>query len=66
MKLNIRRKAKKRIPAKVREALGVPDVPNQVWSIDFMSDALTAGRRFRDLNVLADFNRESLSIDIDT
>lgn len=66
MKLNIRRKAKKRIPARVREALGVPDVPNQVWSIDFMSDALTDGRRFRVLNVLDDFNRESLSIDIDT
>jgi putative transposase len=41
-------------------------VPNQVWSIDFMSDALTDGRRFRVLNVLDDFNRESLSIDIDT
>jgi putative transposase len=66
MNLNIRRKAKKRLPARVRAALGVPDAPNQVWSIDFMSDALTDGRRFRVLNVLDDFNRESLSIDIDT
>lgn len=48
------------------EALAIPDAPNEVWSIDFMSDALTDGRRFRLFNVIDDFNRESLSIDIDT
>ena len=66
MKLNIRRKPKRRLPARIMEALGIPDAPNKVWSIDFMSDALTDGRRFRLFNVIDDFNRESLSIDIDT
>lgn len=66
MKLNIRRKPKRRLPARIMEALAIPDAPNEVWSIDFMSDALTDGRRFRLFNVIDDFNRESLSIDIDT
>lgn len=66
MKLNFRRKSKRRLPVRVLEALSVPAAPNEVWSIDFMSDALTDGRRFRLLNVIDDFNRESLVIDIDT
>jgi putative transposase len=43
-----------------------PVRPNEVWSADFMSDALWSGRRFRTFNVLDDFNRESLAIEIDT
>lgn len=66
MKLNIRRKPKKRLPARIKEALGVPTVPNEVWSIDFMSDALTDGRRFRLFNAIDDFSRESFSIEVDT
>lgn len=66
MKLNIRRRAKKRIPERVKQQLTVPDAPNQVWSIDFMSDTLVDGRRFRLFNVIDDFNRESLAIEIDT
>ena len=46
--------------------LYVPDRPNQVWSADFMSDALYHGVRFRTFNVLDDFNREALAIEIDT
>lgn len=43
---------------------------NQVWSMDFMrsaarSDALRDGRRFRTLNVLDDYNRQALGIDVD-
>jgi putative transposase len=37
-----------------------------MWSLDFMSDALTDGRTFRLLNVIDDFNRESLAIEVDT
>ena len=66
MKLNIRSRAKKRLPERVKQALIVPSAPNQVWSIDFMSDSLVDGRKFRLLNVIEDFNRESLAIEVDT
>lgn len=38
---------------------------NQSWSVDFMNDALTCGRRFRTFNVADDFNREALTIEVD-
>jgi putative transposase len=64
--LNHKRRAKKRIPKRVKQPLLVPEAPNQVWSADFMSDALYAGRRFRTFNVIDDFNREALAVEIDT
>lgn len=66
MNLNIRRRSKKRLPERVQQALSVPTAFNQMWSIDFMSDALTDRRKFRLLNVIDDYNRESLAIEVDT
>ena len=47
------------------EPLGVPDKPNETWSMDFMADQLADGRSIRTLNVLDDFNREGLCIEVD-
>ena len=66
LKLNRRRRAKQRIPAREPMPLMVPLQPNQVWSADFMSDALYHGVRFRTFNVLDDCTWEALAIEIDT
>ena len=66
LKLNLKRRGKRRLPARIKEPLQVPATPNAMWSIDFMADALWNGRRFRTFNVLDDFNREALRIEIDT
>lgn len=65
LELNKTRKYKRRLPSRYPEPLAVPEGPNISWSIDFMSDALTDSRRFRTFNVLEDFNREALAIEID-
>ncbi|MEJ1471472.1 MAG: IS3 family transposase [Candidatus Sedimenticola sp. (ex Thyasira tokunagai)] len=65
LKLNMRRKGKRRLPNRHPEPLVVPESMNQCWSMDFMSDSLMCGRRFRTFNVVDDFNREALAIEID-
>jgi putative transposase len=66
MRLNLPRRTKRRLPARLRQPLTVDAAVNQVWSLDFMSDGLYDGRRFRTLNVLDEGVREALAIEIDT
>ncbi len=66
LRLNVRRRAKKRLPQRIKEPLVIPGAANQGWSMDFMCDSLVDGRRFRLLNIIDDYNRESLAIEIDT
>lgn len=65
MKLQMRRKRKKRLPSRIKEPLLQPLQPNLVWSMDFMHDTLESGRKFRVLNILDDYNREAVAIEAD-
>lgn len=65
LELNLRIKPKRRIKREKPEALAVPTEPNQMWSIDFMSDSLSNGKVFRTFNVIDDYNREALGIEVD-
>lgn len=64
-KLSLRRK-RGRKRGTVRQPLPVAAAANQVWSVDFMSDTLNSGRRFRTLNIVDDYTRECLAIEVDT
>jgi putative transposase len=64
LKLNLKRKHKKRLPPRDLKPLEQPMALNKCWSLDFMSDALLTGKRFRTVNVIDDFNREGLGIKV--
>jgi len=65
LELNLRIKPRRRIKRNKPEALSVPLSINQTWSIDFMSDSLNTGRKIRTFNVIDDYNRECLGIEVD-
>ena len=66
LKLNRRRKGKRRLPSRVKQPLVKQELINQSWSMDFMSDSMVGGRRFRTFNLIDDCTREVLAIEIDT
>lgn len=65
LELNLRIKPRKRLVRKQPEPLAVPSALNESWSMDFMHDQLADGRTIRLFNVIDDYNREGLCIDVD-
>jgi len=65
LELNLRIKPHKRLKREVPEPLAIPESINECWSMDFMHDQLSDGRSCRLFNVIDDFNREGLAIDVD-
>src|SRR5512143_4329739 len=66
LRLNLQRKAKKRLVTRERQPLSVSAVVKRVWALDFMRDTLYDGRPFRTLNVIDEGNREALRIEVGT
>ena len=66
LKLNKKSRGKRRLPARVKQPLLQQSELNSSWSMDFMSDSLASGNRFRTLNVIDDCNREALAIEVAT
>jgi putative transposase len=66
LKLSLRAKSKKRLPPRHLESLAVPSQLGSPGSMDFMSDQLRGSVRYRTFNVIDDYNRELLGIDIAT
>ncbi len=65
-KLQVRRRGGRKRALGTRRPMAVPDGPNQRWSLDFVSDAFTDGRRFRILAIVDDHTRENLALVADT
>ena len=65
-KLQVRRRGGRKRALGTRKPLLLPNGPNQRWSLDFVSDAFTDGRRFRILTVVDDFTRENVALVADT
>lgn len=63
--LVLRRRRRHRLPVDARKPLLQPIRPNLYWSLDFMGDSLADGRGYRTLNVLDDYARDALAIEID-
>mgnify|MGYP002064583788 CR=1 FL=1 len=64
--LAVRRKKRKRVAQANRRPRIVPTQANEQWSMDFMSDVFSNGRRLRTLNIVDDASRECPAIEVDT
>jgi transposase InsO family protein len=63
--LSVRKRRRRKAVMVDRQALQVPSGPNEIWSIDFVMDALANGRRIKCLTIVDDFTRECLDIAVD-
>ena len=63
--LQVRRRRRKRLTRAERIPLPVPSGPVERWSMDFTTDTLADGRNFRTLNIVDDFTRECVAIEVD-
>jgi putative transposase len=64
--LSLRKRTRKRLRSEQRGPGTVATRPNEIWSLDFVSDALAPGRRLKLLTVVDTYTRESLAIEVDT
>ena len=55
--LQVRTKKRRKLPRRDRVVIEAPSLPMQRWSLDFMSDQLADYRRFRILNIVADYSK---------
>jgi len=65
-RLQVRRRGGRKRALGTRRPMLVPEAVNRRWSLDFVSDAFTDGRRFRVLAIVDDFSRECLALVADT
>jgi putative transposase len=63
--LKVRRRLRRKLSF-IRTPAPVPMVPNKRWSMDFMYDRMTDGRTLRVFNLIDDFSREGLAVEVDT
>ena len=62
-RLQVRRRGGRKRALGTRAPMAIPQAPNQRWSLDFVSDVMTNGRRLRILAVVDDFTAECLVSD---
>ena len=65
-RLTVRRRGGRKRAIGTRAPMAIPQGPNRRWSVDFVADVLSDGRRFRILAVVDDFTRENLALVVDT
>jgi len=64
--LALRKKRRRKGAAMVRVTLPTPERPNEKWSMDFITDTIVTGRRFRALAIIDQYSRECPVIEVDT
>jgi len=64
--LSLRKRKRKKTAAQTRVILPAPARTNERWSMDFVTDSIVTGRRFRALVIIDDYSRESPAIEVDT